>query len=475
MSLLEPPTVTTRPPPSDTPDLPPSPPPSRLGRTADASAERTARSRDPSRATGCESEERPRVKSPSPVTSETREVSLPPQERDEEGRLRREKKGKAREPRWRELLKEWKLWLTLENSGSVARDHLASERTFLAYARTSLTIASTGVALVQLFTLSAATTHKDMERFARPLGAVMIILGLFTLAVGVVRYFMVQDALIRGVYPVARISTTVLSFVMVALIIVVFVIILIASELYGAGWLKILLDDAYRALVPNPLTYLQVAPQWMDGIVPPYAALRELHNLSSTRAVPTWWTDLHLVGMALPVPVLLDVSAFPTRESVQQALSELSTSLAAHLWDAVTRSNRLPVLQYRTLRAVPQTPTASDLKAVCMPRAYLYLPHRRQCEALALLLFSEHPLAVEQLRRTPPIPREWRRSLATRRLLAILPIQAVLDVLLASELSGPLPMVADYVADIFEIYMNTPPLVITTQAGYDMLPLTTAS
>lgn len=35
--------------------------------------------------------------------------------------------------------------LRLENSGSVARDHLASERTFLAYVRTSLVIASTGV------------------------------------------------------------------------------------------------------------------------------------------------------------------------------------------------------------------------------------------------------------------------------------------------------------------------------------------
>ncbi|KAI8986182.1 hypothetical protein BD414DRAFT_398596, partial [Trametes punicea] len=112
--------------------------------------------------------------------------------------------------------------LVLENSGSVARDHLASERTFLAYARTSLTIASTGVALVQLFTLSAATTNKDMERFARPLGAVMIIIGLVTLAVGVARYFLVQDALIRGVYPVARVSTTVLSFVMLALVVVVF-------------------------------------------------------------------------------------------------------------------------------------------------------------------------------------------------------------------------------------------------------------
>lgn len=39
----------------------------------------------------------------------------------------------------------WQPTLTLENSGSVARDHLASERTFLAYVRTSLTIASTGV------------------------------------------------------------------------------------------------------------------------------------------------------------------------------------------------------------------------------------------------------------------------------------------------------------------------------------------
>lgn len=35
--------------------------------------------------------------------------------------------------------------LVLTNSGSVARDHLALERTFLAYVRTSLVTASTGV------------------------------------------------------------------------------------------------------------------------------------------------------------------------------------------------------------------------------------------------------------------------------------------------------------------------------------------
>lgn len=82
-------------------------------------------------------------------------------------------------------------------------------------------------ALVQLFTLSATTTNKDFERYARPVGSVMIGLGLFTLAIGVTRFFLVQDALIRGMYPVARITPTFLSFVLSVVVIVVFVVILI--------------------------------------------------------------------------------------------------------------------------------------------------------------------------------------------------------------------------------------------------------
>ena len=41
--------------------------------------------------------------------------------------------------------------LIFENRGSTARDHLASERTFLAYVRTSLALASNGVALSSAF------------------------------------------------------------------------------------------------------------------------------------------------------------------------------------------------------------------------------------------------------------------------------------------------------------------------------------
>ena len=50
----------------------------------------------------------------------------------------------TRESIWRKLMMV-NPSATLENTGSVARDHLASERTFLAYVRTSLAVASAGV------------------------------------------------------------------------------------------------------------------------------------------------------------------------------------------------------------------------------------------------------------------------------------------------------------------------------------------
>ncbi|KAJ8590216.1 hypothetical protein M405DRAFT_737254 [Rhizopogon salebrosus TDB-379] len=119
--------------------------------------------------------------------------------------------------------------LVLQNKGNVARDHLASERTYLAYVRTSLACASAGVALVQLFTLSSPTTANvlsqggiDLERFARPLGATMVLFGLFILILGVARYFMTQAALVRGFFPVARNSLAAVAFILGAIVSIVF-------------------------------------------------------------------------------------------------------------------------------------------------------------------------------------------------------------------------------------------------------------
>ena len=105
------------------------------------------------------------------------------------------------------------LSLTLRNTGSVARDHLASERTFLAYVRTSLSFASAGVglsshpsytslypalsnthiALVQLFRVSVSTSSNSasashdqpvVASYARPLGATLIAFGMAVLVIG---------------------------------------------------------------------------------------------------------------------------------------------------------------------------------------------------------------------------------------------------------------------------------------------------
>ncbi|KAG6810649.1 hypothetical protein H0H92_010912 [Tricholoma furcatifolium] len=92
-------------------------------------------------------------------------------------------------PSCRQISTRCKPSLVLENHGSVARDHLALERTFLAYIRTSLLLASTGVALVQLFTVASSSSASSVavnriRQFSRPLGATFVIFGFFVLVLG---------------------------------------------------------------------------------------------------------------------------------------------------------------------------------------------------------------------------------------------------------------------------------------------------
>lgn len=53
--------------------------------------------------------------------------------------------------------------VSLENKGSVARDHLALERTFLAWLRTSLAFASIGIAITQLFRLNTTIASRSQR------------------------------------------------------------------------------------------------------------------------------------------------------------------------------------------------------------------------------------------------------------------------------------------------------------------------
>ncbi|TFK16917.1 hypothetical protein FA15DRAFT_676445 [Coprinopsis marcescibilis] len=90
--------------------------------------------------------------------------------------------------------------LILLNNGSVARDHLASERTFMAYVRTSLALSSAGIASMQLFRIG------DNPEVGRLLGTLTISAGLLVLAIGTTRYFLVQKTLTAGFFPVATLG-----------------------------------------------------------------------------------------------------------------------------------------------------------------------------------------------------------------------------------------------------------------------------
>jgi uncharacterized membrane protein YidH (DUF202 family) len=112
-----------------------------------------------------------------------------------------------------------------------------TERTFLAWLRTSLAFASIGIAITQLFRLNTTLSNSDsaddpyyhLRQLGKPLGATFLGISIMVLFVGFHRYFESQHWIIRGKFPASRGSVAFVAFVAFALMVTSLIVVIVVE------------------------------------------------------------------------------------------------------------------------------------------------------------------------------------------------------------------------------------------------------
>ena len=111
---------------------------------------------------------------------------------------------------------------------------ILSERTFLAWLRTSLAFASIGIAVTQLFRLNTSlvkdgqggSESNTLRHMGKPLGATFLGISILILFLGYKRYFMSQEWVMKGKFPASRGTIMIVAFVAFAIMVASLVVVI---------------------------------------------------------------------------------------------------------------------------------------------------------------------------------------------------------------------------------------------------------
>ncbi|EKD18441.1 hypothetical protein MBM_03434 [Drepanopeziza brunnea f. sp. 'multigermtubi' MB_m1] len=95
----------------------------------------------------------------------------------------------------------WRRQISIDVDHGACRDHLALERTFLGYLRTSLALSMLGAIVAQLYRLQLTPTPNPGFGFfvlGKPLSIICQGSAIYTLLLGAFRIWRMQNAIVRG-------------------------------------------------------------------------------------------------------------------------------------------------------------------------------------------------------------------------------------------------------------------------------------